>query len=57
MPNNSCSLAGGLEDMNIKPIKTEIDYKTALQETEHLFDCTRLEILTTLLEAYYENCI
>jgi HTH-type transcriptional regulator / antitoxin HigA len=52
----------GLKDMNIRPIKTEADYKTALQEVERLFDCTpntpegdRLEILTTLLEAYEET--
>jgi HTH-type transcriptional regulator / antitoxin HigA len=48
--------------MDIKPIKTEADYEAALQEAEHLFDSgpntpegDRLEILTTLIEAYEEK--
>jgi HTH-type transcriptional regulator / antitoxin HigA len=50
------------KDMYIKPIKTEIDYKAALLEVEHLFNSApntpegdRLEVLTTLLEAYEEE--
>jgi HTH-type transcriptional regulator / antitoxin HigA len=45
--------------IEIKPIKTEIDYEVALKEIEQLFDSEpgtlngdRLEILTTLVEAY-----
>jgi HTH-type transcriptional regulator/antitoxin HigA len=45
--------------MDIRPIKTEIDYRAALAEIETLFDavpntpeCDRLDILTTLVEAY-----
>jgi HTH-type transcriptional regulator / antitoxin HigA len=45
--------------IEIKPIKTEIDYEDALAEIEQLFDARpgtieadRLEILTTLVEAY-----
>lgn len=45
--------------MEIRPIKSEADYKTTLAEVERLFDATldtpegdRLEVLTTLLEAY-----
>jgi len=48
--------------MRIKPIKTEADYHAALKEIEHLFDAApgtregdRLEVLTTLLEAYEEK--
>jgi HTH-type transcriptional regulator/antitoxin HigA len=48
--------------MNIKPIKTESDYKAALQEIEHLFDAQpgsedadRLEILVTLVKAYEDE--
>ncbi len=48
--------------MRIKPIKTETDYQAALKETERLFDATpgtregdRLEVLTTLVEAYEEK--
>lgn len=48
--------------MNIKPIKTESDYQSALAEIERLFDTEpgtaegdRLEILTTLVEAYEEQ--
>jgi HTH-type transcriptional regulator/antitoxin HigA len=49
--------------MSIKPIKTETDYRVALEEIEHLFDAVpgtpesdRLEVLTTLVEAYEEEC-
>jgi len=45
--------------MEIKPIKSEEDYNSALAEIEALFDAVpdtpegdRLEVLTTLLEAY-----
>ena len=45
--------------MDIRPIKTEEDYETALAEIEQLFDASldtsegdRLEILTTLVEDY-----
>jgi len=45
--------------MEIKPIKTEEDYMATLSEIERLFDAApdtpegdRLEVLTTLLEAY-----
>ncbi len=45
--------------MELRPIKTESDYQNALQEIESLFDaepnspqCDRLDILTTLVEAY-----
>jgi HTH-type transcriptional regulator/antitoxin HigA len=48
--------------MDIKPIKTEADYQTALNEIERLFDAApetpegdRLEVLTTLVEAYEEK--
>ncbi len=48
--------------MTIKPIKTEADYEKALAEIEHLFDAKpgtakgdRLEVLTTLVEAYEEQ--
>jgi HTH-type transcriptional regulator/antitoxin HigA len=48
--------------MDIKPIKTEADYEAALREVEHLFDSIpntpegdRLEVLTTLIEAYEEK--
>jgi len=48
--------------MNIRPIKTEADYRAALSEIENLFDATpntprgdQLEVLTTLVEAYEEN--
>jgi HTH-type transcriptional regulator/antitoxin HigA len=47
--------------MNIKPIKTEADYEAALSEIEQLFEAKpgtpegdRLEVLTTLVEAYEE---
>lgn len=45
--------------MDIRPIKTEVDYRTALAEVERLFDAQpdtsagdRLDLLTTLIEAY-----
>ncbi len=48
--------------MDIRPIKTESDYKAALEEVEHLFNAApnspegdRLEVLTTLIEAYEEK--
>ncbi len=48
--------------MEILPIKTENDYKAALEEVERLFDAVpdsaegdRLEILATLIEAYEEK--
>ena len=48
--------------MRIKPIKTETDYHTALKEIERIFDAApgtregdRLEVLTTLVEAYEEK--
>lgn len=48
--------------MDIRPIKAEIDYQAALEEIERLFDAApntpdsdRLEVLTTLIEAYEEQ--
>jgi HTH-type transcriptional regulator/antitoxin HigA len=48
--------------MEIRPIKSEADYFATLAEVERLFDATpdtpegdRLEVLTTLLEAYEKN--
>ena len=48
--------------MELHPIKTESDYQNALQEIERLFDaepnspeCDRLDILTTLIEAYEQK--
>ncbi len=48
--------------MEIKLIKTEADYQTAMKEIERLFDAAsdtpegdRLEVLTTLVEAYEEK--
>jgi len=48
--------------MRIKPIKTERDYHAALKEIERIFDAApgtregdRLEVLTTLVEAYEEK--
>ncbi len=45
--------------MNVKPIKTEADYKAALKEIDKLMDAEpdtpagdRLDVLTTLAEAY-----
>jgi len=48
--------------MMIKPIKTETDYRAALKEIERIFDAApgtrdgdRLDVLTTLVEAYEEK--
>ena len=48
--------------MNIKPIKTEEDYNTALSQIESLMDAKpntpqmdKLEVLTTLVEVYEEQ--
>ncbi|MEC4806632.1 MAG: transcriptional regulator [Jaaginema sp. PMC 1079.18] len=48
--------------MDLKPIKTEADYRQALAEVEKLFDAglntpagNKLEILVTLIEAYEEK--
>lgn len=48
--------------MEIRPIKDEADYQAALEEIERLFsaapdtpDGDRLEVLTTLMEAYEEQ--
>lgn len=48
--------------MEIRPIKTEADYQAALDEIERLFGALtdtpegdRLELLTTLVEAYEEK--
>jgi len=48
--------------MDIKPIKTEKEYETALKEIERLFnaepgtpDGDRLEVLATLVEAYEDE--
>ena len=45
--------------MNIKPIRTEADYRAALKEVDSLMDAEldspegeRLDVLTTLVEAY-----
>ena len=48
--------------MNIKPIRTEKEYKAALKEIEHLFDADpgtpdgdALNILVTLVEVYEDE--
>jgi len=48
--------------MEIKPIRTEADYQSALEEIERLFDATpntpegdRLEVLTALVEVYEDK--
>jgi HTH-type transcriptional regulator / antitoxin HigA len=48
--------------MEIKPVKTATDYEAALKEIEQLFNAEpetlegdRLEVLTTLVEAYEEE--
>ena len=48
--------------MEIRPIRIEADYQEALAEIERLFDAApgtpesdRLEVLTTLVEAYEAN--
>jgi HTH-type transcriptional regulator / antitoxin HigA len=45
--------------MELRPIKTETEYRKALAEIETLFDaapntaeCDRLDIIATLVEAY-----
>ena len=45
--------------MNIKPIKTDADYRAALKEVENLMSATpdtaegdRLDVMVTLIEAY-----
>ena len=45
--------------MEIRPIRTEVDYEAAMAEIERLFDAApdspegdRLDVLTTLVEAY-----
>ena len=45
--------------MELRPIRTEADYQTALKEVESLFDALpntpeydRLDLLSTLVEAY-----
>jgi HTH-type transcriptional regulator/antitoxin HigA len=45
--------------MDIRPIRTEADYKAAIAEIERMFDAAlntpdgdRLEVLVTLVEAY-----
>ena len=49
-------------DMSIKPIKTQKDYKAALQRLEMIFDATpgsaqgdELEILSILIDNYEKN--
>jgi len=48
--------------MDIKPIKTEKDYQSALREIDFLFNASpdtqegdRLDVLTTLVEAYEDK--
>ena len=48
--------------MDIKPIKTEADYETALNEIDRLMDAKpdtpegdRLDVLTTLVEAWKKS--
>ena len=48
--------------MELRPIKTKLDYQNALEEMEKLFDVKpnsveydRLDILTTLVEAYEQK--
>lgn len=48
--------------MELRPIKTKLDYQNALKEIEQLFDvepnsaeCDRLDILATLVEAYEQK--
>jgi HTH-type transcriptional regulator/antitoxin HigA len=45
--------------MDMRPIRTEADYRAALQEVERLWEAEpgtpegdRVEVLTTLIEAY-----
>jgi HTH-type transcriptional regulator/antitoxin HigA len=48
--------------MNLKPIKTEVDYQQALKEIEQIFaaepntpEYEKLDILTTLVEVYEQQ--
>jgi HTH-type transcriptional regulator/antitoxin HigA len=48
--------------LELRPIRTEADYRAALDEIEKLFDaepntpdCDLLEVLTTLVEAYEQQ--
>lgn len=48
--------------LELRPIRTEADYRAALDEIERLFDappntpeCDLLEVLTTLVEAYEQQ--
>lgn len=48
--------------MELRPIKTKLDYQNALKEIEQLFDvepnsveCDRLDILATLVETYEQK--
>lgn len=48
--------------LKLRPIRTEADYRAALDEIERLFDaepntpeCDLLEVLTTLVEAYEQQ--
>lgn len=48
--------------MELRPIKTDLDYQNALKEIERLFDvapnspeCDYLDILTTLVETYEQK--
>jgi HTH-type transcriptional regulator / antitoxin HigA len=48
--------------LELRPIRTEADYRVALDEIERLFDAKlntleydRLEVLTTLVEAYEQR--
>ncbi|MCC5639698.1 transcriptional regulator [Nostoc sp. CHAB 5844] len=48
--------------LELRPIRTEADYRAALAEIERLFDaeqntpeCDRLEVLTTLVELYEQQ--
>jgi HTH-type transcriptional regulator / antitoxin HigA len=50
--------------MELRPIRTETDYQEALQEIELLFnatpntpECDRLDVLSTLVEAYEKKHI
>lgn len=51
-----------VKTMELKPIKTEADYREALAEVERLFDAPintvegdRLEVLTALIEVYEQQ--
>ena len=56
------SLCIGNWPIDIKPIKTEADYETALKEIDRLMDAKpdtregdRLDVLTTLVEAWEQK--